>query len=82
MTTNSLTYSDLSLLPYEAKIWIDDSFDRSLYNVVWANDEPVSLIVTVSHLGVFHLSKGITLVEIQRELAEWQSNGYPERTVE
>ena len=77
-----MTYSESSLLPFEAKTWIEDTFDRSLFNVVWENDEPVSLIVTVNYLNSFYLSKGITLVEIQRELEEWKNNGYPRREVE
>lgn len=82
MTTNSLIYSESSLLPFEAKIWIEDTFDRTLFNVVWENDEPVSLIVTVNHNNSFHLSKGRTLVEIRQELEEWKNNGCPAREVE
>ena len=93
MTTNSLIYNeeeqyficDMSeppLLSYEAKTWIEDTFDRALFNVVWENDEPVSLIVTVHYNNSFHLSKGKTLVEIRQELEEWQNNGYPTREVE
>jgi|TARA_R110000824_G_scaffold147237_2_gene316701 hypothetical protein len=70
------------VLLYEAKTWIENSFDRSLFNIVWSNDEPVSLIVTVFHLGIFHLSKGENLIEIKQDLEEWQNNGYPEREVE
>ena len=80
MTTNSTISngSDTSLLPFEAKQWIENTFHRSLFNVVWENDEPVSLIVTVNYYSTFYMSKGTTLVEIQQELQEWQSKGYPE----
>ena len=63
------------MLPFEAKAWIEDTFERALFNVVWENDEPVSIIVTVHKGEKFFLSKGKTLVDIQQELETWNSNG-------
>ena len=62
------------MLPFEAKAWIEDTFERALFNVVWENDEPVSIIVTVHKGEKFFLSKGKTLVDIQQELESWRKN--------
>ena len=79
--TNFLGCSPL-LLSFEAKLWIENTFERALFNVVWENEEPVSLIVTVHKGEKFFLSKGTTLVDIQQDLEEWQNNGCPIREVE
>jgi len=64
--TNSLMECHNSLvLPFEAKAWIEDTFERALFNLVWKDDEPVSIIVTVHNGEKFFLSKGKSLVDIQ-----------------
>ena len=70
MTTNSTMFSGSSLLPFEAKNWIEDTFEKALFNVVWENDEPVSLIVTVRKGDDFFLSKGTNLVDIKADLEQ------------
>ena len=70
--TNSLECS-LALLSFEAKAWIESTFERALFNVVWDNGEPISLIVTVHKGDNFILSKGKTLVDIQQELENWNN---------
>jgi hypothetical protein len=62
------------VLASEAKEWIEDTFERVLFNIVWENDEPVSIIVTVHKDEKFFLSKGKTLVDIQQELEKWNNN--------
>ena len=63
------------MLSVEAKEWIENTFERALFNVVWENDEPVSIIVTVRKGDKFFLSKGKNLVDIQQELENWNNNG-------
>ena len=72
--TNSLECPNITVLPFEAKAWIEDTFERALFNVVWENEEPVSLIVTVNKDGQFFLSKGKSLVDIQQELESWKNS--------
>jgi len=62
------------VLASEAKSWIEDTFERVLFNVVWENDEPVAIIVTVHKNEKFFLSKGQNLVDIQQELEKWNNN--------
>ena len=71
MMTNSLECLNSIVLASEAKEWLEDTFERVLFNVVWENDEPVSLIVTVHKGEKFFLSRGKTLVDIQQELENW-----------
>ena len=74
--TNSLVECPNSLvLPFEAKEWIENTFERALFNLVWKDDEPVSIIVTVHNGEKFFLSKGKNLVDIQQELESWRKNG-------
>ena len=75
MTNSLVECYNFTVLPFEAKAWIEDTFERALFNVVWENDEPVSIIVTVHKGEKFFLSKGKTLVDIQQELETWNSNG-------
>ena len=63
------------MLSFEAKEWIEATFERALFNVIWENDEPVSIIVTVHNGDKFFLSKGKNLVDIQQELENWYNNG-------
>ena len=73
--TNSLECLNSVVLTSEAKEWIESTFERVFFNVVWENDEPVSIIVTVRKGEKFFLSKGKNLVDIQRELENWYNNG-------
>jgi len=75
MMTNSLECLNPIVLASEAKDWIEDTFERVLFNVVWENDEPIAIIVTVHKDDKFFLSKGKTLVDIQQELEKWYNNG-------
>jgi len=73
--TNSLEGLNFTVLASEAKDWIEDTFERVLFNIVWDNDEPVAIIVTVHKDEKFFLSKGQNLVDIQQELENWNNNG-------
>ena len=63
------------MLPFEAKTWIESTFERALFNLVWKDGEPVSIIVTVHNGEKFFMSKGTNLVDIQQELESWRNNG-------
>jgi len=63
------------VLASEAKDWIEATFERVLFNIVWENDEPSAIIVTVHKDEKFFLSQGKNLVDIQQELEKWYNNG-------
>ena len=75
-TMNYLVECNSSIvLPFEAKEWIESTFERALFNLVWEDGEPVSIIVTVHSDEKFFMSKGTNLVDIQQELDSWRNNG-------
>ena len=75
MMNSLVECNNSTVLPFEAKTWIESTFERALFNLVWKDDEPVSIIVTVHNGEKFFMSKGTNLVDIQQELESWRTNG-------